>query len=126
MGLNDMKVGDVLSIVKALQGGVSNSDGLNHMLGQHVIVRTYSAGNWFGVLSEKSGAEVILTEARRMHRWWAAESISLSAVAIYGIKADKSKIVEPVGSVWLEAIEIIPCTDVATKSISGAPYVKAE
>ena len=60
--------------------------------GQEVIIRTYSAGVWFGRLKEKSGNEVILTEARRMWRWWARESISLSGVALYGINQGKSRI----------------------------------
>ncbi|MCP4342105.1 MAG: hypothetical protein GY799_25285 [Desulfobulbaceae bacterium] len=98
---------------------------LNSMIGRKVIIRTYSAGVWFGVLDQKSGDEVILTSARRMWQWWAAESISLSAVAIHGIKHEKSKIVEPVESVWLEAIEILPCTNKAIGSLEGAPYVQA-
>ena len=35
------------------------------VIGQEVIIRTYSAGVWFGRLKEKSGNEVIITEARR-------------------------------------------------------------
>ena len=96
------------------------------LIGKMVIVRTESAGVWFGNLQEKLGAEVILGDARRMWRWWANQGISLSACALYGVKHDESKIVEPVASVWLEAIEIIPCTDYAEKSISEAPHVKAE
>jgi hypothetical protein len=99
---------------------------LNTMLGQKVIVRTYSAGVWFGALSEKSGAEVILTSARRMWFWKAKESISLSACALYGIAQKESRIVAPVPSVWLEAIEIMPCSESAILSIEGAPHVKAE
>ena len=103
---------------------INNS--LNGMIGKKVIVRTYSAGVWFGTLSEKSGAEVILTDARRMWRWQASESISLSACALYGIDPARSKIVSPVPSVWLEAIEIIPCSAAAAESLEGAPYVRAE
>ena len=33
----------------------------NFAIGQEVIIRTYSAGVWFGRLKEKSGKEVILT-----------------------------------------------------------------
>ena len=97
--------------------GVKNTaaeSGLNSFaIGQEVIIRTYSAGVWFGHLKEKSGNEVILTEARRMWSWWAKESISLSGVALHGIKQEKSRIAGAVDSVWLEAIEIIP--------VSGAP-----
>lgn len=91
-----------------------------------VIIRTYSAGVWFGTLAEKAGNEVILTDARRMWLWWAAEGISLSAVSVHGVKSDKSRIVEPVRTVWLEAIEIIPCTAQAIASIEGCPYAQAQ
>ena len=89
-------------------------------IGQEVIIRTYSAGVWFGRLKQKSGNEVILTEARRMWRWWAKESISLSGVALYGIKQEKSRIPGAVESVWLEAIEIIPISGKAAESIRTA------
>ena len=89
-------------------------------IGQEVIIRTYSAGVWFGRLKEKAGNEVILTEARRMWRWWAKESISLSGVALHGIKQEKSRISGAVESVWLEAIEIIPISGKAAESIRTA------
>lgn len=99
---------------------------LNSMVGKKCVVRTSSAGVWFGEIAEKSGNEVILKNARRMWYWHAAESISLSAVALYGINQDKSKIVAAVPTVWLEAIELIPASDKAITSIEGAPNVKAE
>ncbi len=92
--------------------------GLNSFaIGQEVIIRTYSAGVWFGRLKQKSGGEVILTGARRMWRWWANESISLSGVALYGINQEKSRIAGAVESVWLQAIEIIPISGTAAESI---------
>jgi len=99
---------------------------LNSMVGLWVIVRTYSAGVWFGHLAQKSGNEVILTDARRMYRWWCAESISISAVAIFGIDEEKSKIVQAVPEVWLEAIEIIPCAEKIANQLRGAKNVAAE
>ena len=86
-------------------------------IGQEVIIRTYSAGVWFGRLKEKSGKEVILTEARRMWRWWAKESISLSGVALHSINQEKSRIAGAIDSVWLQAIEIIPISGKAAESI---------
>ena len=95
--------------------------GLNNFaIGQEEVIRTYSAGVWFGRLKEKAGNEVILTEARRMWRWWAKESISLSGVALHGIKQEKSRIAGAVESVWLQAIEIIPVSGKAAKSIRTA------
>ena len=112
-----MNIGELtMNQIKEIQYGI----------GKSVIIRTYSAGVWFGTLSQKAGNEVVLTNARRLWRWWAKESISLSAVANYGIIEEKSKIAPAVEGVWLEAIEIIPTTEIATKSISGAKDAKAE
>ena len=95
--------------------------GLNSFaIGQEVIIRTNSAGVWFGRLKQKSGDEVILTEARRMWRWWAKESISLSGVALHGIKQMESRIAGAVDSVWLQAIEIIPVSGKAAELIHKA------
>ena len=95
--------------------------GLNRfVIGQEVIIRTYSAGVWFGRLKEKSGNEIILTEARRMWRWWAKKSISLSGVALYGIKQEDSRIAGAIDTVWLQAIEIIPISGTAAESIRTA------
>ena len=128
MNIDELTIGqakEVATLVGGMQG--QNKETLTGgMIGEKVIIRTYSAGVWFGTLAEKSGKEVILTDARRMWRWWAAESISLSGCALYGIKREESKIVAPVSKVWLEAIEIISCTDVAMQSIGGAPHVEAE
>ena len=99
----------------------SAESGLNSFaIDQEVIIRTYSAGVWFGRLKEKAGKEVILTEARRMWRWWAKESISLSGVALHGIDQEKSRIAGAVESVWLEVIEIIPVSGYAAESIRMA------
>ena len=98
----------------------------NFAVGQRAIIRTYTAGVWFGTVEQKAGNEVILKNARRMWRWWAKEGISLSAVAVHGVKQDKSRIANPVDAVWLEAIEIIPVTEAAATSIDGAEHAKAE
>lgn len=103
---------------------VTEAKGINDFaIGKEVIIRTYSAGVWFGVLKQKAGNEVILTKARRMYEWWAKESISLSGVARYGIKQNDSRICGELDSVWLEAIEIIPVTGNAAESIRTAQEV---
>ena len=117
---------ELATLFSAPQQSQQPQIGLNSMLGKKCIVRTYSAGVWFGEVAKKSGNEVILKNARRMWYWHAAESISLSAVALYGINQNKSKIVAAVPAVWLEAIELIPASDKAITSIEGAPNVEAE
>ena len=126
MSINDLTIGEAKELANLFSKG-SSSTGLDqYCIGKKVIVRTYSAGVWFGELDQKSGNEVILKNARRMWRWHAAESISLSAVAVYGINQDKSQIAPAIPFNWLEAIEIIPASDKAIKSIEGAKDAKAQ
>lgn len=128
MNIDSLTFGELKQIAAIFQTAntAPSSSTLTAMVGKKCIVRTYSAGVWFGTVDQKSGNEVIVISARRMWRWHAAESISLSAVANHGVKEKQSKIAEAVESVWLEAVELIPCTDKAIASIEGAPNVKAE
>jgi hypothetical protein len=87
------------------------------LIGEYVIIRTYSAGVWAGVLKEKVKNEVYLANARRLFYWSNNEGISLSGISLNGINSTKSKICAPVDLVWLEAIEIIPCTNKAKDTI---------
>ena len=109
-----------LAELLSMQNTAAQSGFNSFAIGQEVIIRTYSAGVWFGRLKEKSGNEVILTEARRMWRWWAKDSISLSGVALYGINQEKSRIAGAIDSVWLQAIEIIPISGKEAESIRTA------
>lgn len=130
MNINDLTIGQVKELVAIFGAQQPHQNqqpsGLNAMIGKKCIIRTYSAGVWFGEIEQKSGNEVIVKNARRMWQWWAAKSISLSGVAVYGINQDRSKIAPAVASVWLEAIELIPCTDVAIDSIEGAKDAEAQ
>ena len=126
MNIKDLTIGQAKELASMFGNKSTESTGLNCMTGKKVIIRTYSAGVWFGELGQKDRNEVILLNARRMWTWWAKEGISLSSVAVHGIKKDQSKIAEAVDSVWLEAIEIIPCTETAINIIESAPNAKAQ
>ena len=128
MNIDDLTLKQIKEIqsLNLANNTAPSNEGIQYGIGKSVIIRTYSAGVWFGTLSQKSGNEVVLTNARRLWRWWAKESISLSGVANFGIIEEKSNIAPAVEGVWLEAIEIIPTTEIATKSISGAKDAKAE
>jgi hypothetical protein len=101
-----------------------NSNNNISLIGQYVIIRTYSAGVWAGVLKEKVKNEVYLANARRLYRWSNNEGISLSGISLNGSKKEESKVCAPVDLVWLEAIEIIPCTEKAKNSIISQPINK--
>ena len=95
------------------------------LLGEYVIIRTFSAGVWAGFLKEKVKNEVYLTDARRLYYWSNIEGISLSGISLNGLKKETSKICAPVPIIWLEAIEIIPCSKQAQESIINQPiYIK--
>jgi 3-polyprenyl-4-hydroxybenzoate decarboxylase len=129
MNIDDLTVGQAKELA-ALFGNEyrakTKSTVSSGMVGKKVIIRTYSAGVWFGYLAVQEGNEVILKDARRMWRWKAKESISLSACAVYGIDQTNSKICGGVESVWLEAIEVIPCTVEAIASIEEAEIAQAQ
>ncbi|HVY12106.1 MAG TPA: hypothetical protein VHB73_00915, partial [Alphaproteobacteria bacterium] len=81
--------------------------------------RTYSAGVHAGTLKSQNGKEVTLTDARRLWYWQGA--FTLNDVANKGI-GKGSKIPSAVPEITLtEAIELIPCTDAARKSIVEFP-----
>ena len=126
VNIDNLTYGELKQIASLFGANQSTPQALNLMVGKKCIVRTYSAGVWFGEIADKSGNEVIVKNARRMWKWWAAEGISLSSVALHGVKYNESKIVEAVPAVWLEAIELIPASDKAIASIEGAPNVQSQ
>jgi hypothetical protein len=96
-----------------------------NLIGKYCMVRTYSAGVFAGVLEERDGKEVRLTNARRMWSWCGAASVS--QLAQNGTSRPKDcKFPTTVDEVFLsEAIEIIPITDAAKASIDQVPTWKA-
>ena len=108
MNIDDLTLKQIKEI-NSLIGGNNTSNTLNSMMGKYVIIRTYSAGVHFGLLSEKAGSEVILENARRLYYWKTNGGISLSEVANTGLH-DDSKVCSKVDQIWLDAIEIIPCS----------------
>ncbi|CEG60978.1 DUF6948 domain-containing protein [Legionella micdadei] len=89
-----------------------------------VIVRTYSAGVFFGQIESRDGQEVVLKNARRLWYWDGAAS--LSQLAMEGVKRPQNcKFPCAVDRIeLLEAIEIINTTVQAKKSIDEVPIWK--
>ncbi len=96
-----------------------------HITEDYVIVRTYSAGVFAGNLVSLEGKNAVLQNARRLWRWEGAAS--LSQLAMEGTsKPDGCKFPCEVESIILtEAIEVIPCTTAAEKSIKEVPIWSA-
>jgi hypothetical protein len=86
---------------------------------QYYIVRTDRAGVFFGKIKEKSADEVTMTDVRKLWHWEGA--CAVEQLAIDGTKKPHNcnfTIVVPEMTV-AAPIQIIPCTEKATESLSG-------
>lgn len=90
-------------------------------IGKYVIVRTYSAGVFAGILKEREGKEAVLTEVRRIWHW--AGAASLSELAQRGTsRPNECKFPAPVDHELLtEVIEILEVSQIARQSIEEVP-----
>ncbi len=86
---------------------------------EYVMIRTYSAGVFVGYLESRKGKEVVLRHARRIYYWEGAATIS--ELAQRGTsKPEKCMFPCEVDKITLtEAIEIIPITNEAKKTIDS-------
>ena len=97
--------------------------------GKKVIVRSYGAGVFFGILKEKTTTngvvEVVLTNSRRL--WYWSGACSLSQLATEGVKTPQGcKFSVSVPEICIEqVIEIIPCSDEAIKNIESVSIWKS-
>jgi len=91
------------------------------------IVRTYSAGVWFGNIKKLEGTVAILTNARRLWSWSGAAS--LSQLAVEGSKKPTAckftvTITDEDGVYLPQVIEALPCTEAAVLNINSVPEWK--
>ena len=119
MSIETIKINEVEYVRKDSLPKMAQVDGL-----ECVIVRTYSAGVFYGYLKERNGKEVTLLNARRMWQWFGA---SLSELAQSGTpNASKCKFPELVSQIILtEAIEILSMTEKARASLDSVAVWKA-
>ena len=91
---------------------------------EYKMVRTYSAGVFFGVIESRTGQEVVMRNARRI--WYWSGAASLSQLAMEGTKSPKDcKFPCPVDRVeLLQVIEILDVTQQAKDSIDSVKVWK--
>jgi|SRR5579884_974284 len=92
---------------------------------EDVIVRSKSAGVFAGFLKSRNGNEVVLTNARRLWRWYGAAS--LSQLSVEGV-SDPNNCKFPVAVpevTLLEVIEILPVSEKARASIDAVKVWRA-
>ena len=92
---------------------------------QFYIVRADRAGVFFGKIKERSHDEITMTNVRKIFYWdgaCAVEELALNGTT----KPGNCKItVEIPEMVIADPIQVIPCTEKATKSLSGVKVWKA-
>ena len=91
----------------------------NQMEKQKYIVRCDRAGVFYGEIEERNGREIKMRNVRCI-RYWDGAATLLQLAAEGTTKRNNCKFTMTVDSpVVLDAIEIIPCTDRAIKSIEA-------
>lgn len=117
MNINDLTIQQAKDLVEMFSGFKQTST-CHPFLGRYVIIRSYGAGVFAGILeaykSNESRAEVQLKDVRRLWKW--TSSLSLSDVATSGLKND-SKLDSSSEAYITDVLEIIPCTTTAEQSI---------
>lgn len=90
-------------------------------VGQHVLIRTDSAGVHFGRLESRNGTEATLSDSRRIWSWKGANT--LNEVATTGIDQSSSNVSQPVPEIDLtNVIEVIPLSEPARSNLEGCTW----
>jgi len=91
-------------------------------IGRVCMVRTYSAGVFFGVLESLRGTAAILSNARRIWGWTGAAT--LSELSQRGVTDRENETKIPMAVPWVmltEAVEIIPMSGEAIANLTAVP-----
>ena len=89
------------------------------------IIRGARSGIFFGEITSRIGQEIIVKNCRRLWYWTGAASISQLALDGTNRPNDCKFTVTVPELTILDAIELIPCSEVAAKSISEVEAWKA-
>ena len=125
--MNLSKETEQLLIIKLLGLEDSQLDTIKEsstMLGKICMIRTYSAGVHFGKLVSKHNQNVVLSDARRVHYW--ASACSLSQLAMEGDKdIENARISMAVNEIELDqVIEVIPMSEDAISNLKSNLWKK--
>jgi hypothetical protein len=115
MNINDLTIGQAKELASLFATSTPTMSEASPFIDKHVLVRTYSAGVFVGILKIKSGTNVVLENARRIWKWSGA--FTLSEVATKGITKTGSRLAVAVELTELsQAVEIIGTTEAARKT----------
>ena len=89
------------------------------MINKYVIVRSDKAGVFFGILVEKNGEELTMTNVRKIYYWSGANTVE--DLAVNGVKNPQNcKITRPVNNLVLKTFDqIIVCEEAAINNLKN-------
>ena len=117
--INELEINGIIYVPKDEQSKPAKGEFPIYM------VRTYSAGVFYGQLKSREGKEVTLLNARRVWYWDGASSLSQLAQSGTS-KPNSCKFPEPVTEVILtEVVELIPVTETALESLNSVSIWKS-
>ena len=94
------------------------------MIGKYVVVRGDRSGVFAGTLAENDGRKVVLTNVRRLWRWYGAtECLQIATEGVKRPNACRFTLTAETITL-LDAIEIIPTTAEAEANIKAVPVWK--
>ena len=115
MDIDKLTIGEAKELAKMFASAESTPSLKNPMIGQRVLVRTYSAGVHIGTLVAADSGDCHLKDSLRLWKWEGG-GLSLSAVANNGIVKGR---LNKTGEIFLtNSIEFIPTTKEAEKSFA--------
>lgn len=125
MDINSLTIGQAKELAAMFAAANPSQGGFTPHIGKVCIIRTYASGVFMAMVVKQDGRMVEMTNARRMWSWKAADSISLSAVAVDGVDPMGCKFppTTPQHTV-LDALEIIPASDKCIASVNAVPVAK--
>lgn len=89
------------------------------------IIRGDKSGVFYGEIADRKGQEVTIKNCRRLWYWDGAASLSELALSGTNRPVNCKFTVTVSELTILDAIELIPCTEAANKSIDGVPVWRA-
>ena len=98
---------------------------MTNLIGKKIIARIDRAGVFHGTLAAKDAETTTMTDVRRIYYWQGP--LSVTDLSVTGVKAG-SKVTLPASEVEFETqkvIELIACSEEASKSIESIKPWKA-
>jgi hypothetical protein len=93
----------------------------SNLIGKHVIVRSNLAGVFFGILTNKEGDELTLSNARKFYYFSGANTVEDLANA-GALNVNNNKLTVEIEEIVISKFEqILPCTKQAVIQIKSIP-----